>query len=807
VSWRGLVIAAALAAAAVTVPIAVAPAQAQPAEDEETSLLVAEARRAIARRDYKKAGGLLDRAIAVNPRRIDAYVLRASIHGALGQHDKAVEVMRRARRLAPESADVLAGLGIQLVIAGQPGEGVPLLETQVGRDPSRYEAQVVLGHHYVRVGRWQDAARAFESYFRYRPAQIAGEDAVHQLDQANAYLRSGRAAMAQAIYATIVRRDKKNELARLGVAWATAVLDCAKAMPALAAVADLEAKYAEVSIVRARCALTLGNLDAALDGADKYRARRPDDAGGWALVGDIRSAKGNLKGAEAAFTEAVKRAEGSPLYALKLARAERQLSKHAAAVERLRKSGAPSGYDELWTLELAEALHAGGQHAAVRTHLAPWVTSHPDQPQARYLLGAALVALRSPAEAAVHLDRAMSHDPPEERARQPLIATLNVLAVAALAGGDVATAETRLERADRLGGSAATWRTLGAIRLQQKKNNEALTLLRKAVERDRRDGRGLHLLGRAQHAGGLVEEARASYRRAIKLGAEPVAIGPDLAIADLAAGRGEDAVDTLQELLGASSGEARARLTRLVVDVARSAATDWMKSGQFARAVKVLRQVDVKLSDSDPAATAVRCDLALAATGAAQRDVALEALRRLERGRGRCPFVAPADELAVPILIAWNEGSQLRGAGKALDRLERLRTRATGSAEPLLRTAARDIALRAANEAYDRNLIAEARRYLAEAETYDKRSPELGHNLAVLDLASGRIDAALGRLQRVQGEVPEALVNLGIAYDRRGDPLRALEYYRRALAAGARFAPLRSWIDSKEKLWTGRGAP
>jgi tetratricopeptide (TPR) repeat protein len=801
-SLRALVIAAALAAGMV----AVAPvARAQQIEDEETSLLVAEARRAIARRDFKKAGGLLDRAIAVNPRRLDAYVLRASIHGALEQHDRAVAVMRRAQRLAPENGDVLAALGVQLVLAGNPGEGVPLLETQVGRDPSRYEAQVVLGHHYVRVGRWQEAARAFESYFRYRPQQIAGEDAVHQLDQANAYLRSGRAEMARAIYATIVRQDKKNELARLGVAWATAVLDCGKAMPALTAVADLEAKYAEVSIVRARCALTLGNLDAALDGADRYRARRPDDAGGWALVGDIRSAKGNLKGAEAAFAEAVKRGPTSPLYALKLARAERQLGKHGAAVERLRKSGPPSGYEELWTLELAEALHAGGQHGQVRTHLAPWVTSHPDQPQARYLLGAALVALKNPSEAAVHLDRAMALSPPDERARQPLIATLNVLAVAALTGGDIATAETRLERADRLGGSAATWRTLGAIRLQQKKTNEALTLLRKAVDRDRKDGRGLHLLGRAQHASGQIEEARASYRRAIKLGADPVALAPDLAIADLGAGRGEDAVDTLLELVGAASGDARARLNRLTVDVARSAATDWMRSGQFARAVKVLRQIDVKLADNDVAAGAVRCDLALAATGAGQRELALDVLRRLERGRTRCPFAMPADELAVPILIAWNEGSQLRGAAKALDRLERLRRQATGPAEPLLRIAARDIALRAANEAYDRNLIAEARRYLAEAETYDRRSPELGHNLAVLDLASGKVEAALGRLQRVQGEVPEALVNLGIAYDRRGEPLRALEYYRRALAAGARFAPLRSWIDSKEKLWTGGG--
>jgi tetratricopeptide (TPR) repeat protein len=785
------------------------PALAQPAEDEETSLLVAEARRAIGKRDYTRAGQLLDQAIAVNPRRIDAYVLRATIHGARKEHDKAVAVVRRARQLAPDNNDVLTALGVQLVLAGKPEEGVPLLEGQVARAPNRYEAQVVLGHHYVRVGRWQDGARAFEAYFEHRPRAIAGEDAVHRLDQANAYLRSGRADQARTIYQDIARRDKKNELARLGVAWSTAVLDCGQAMKALEAVADLEARYAEVSIVRARCALTLGNLDAALDGADRYRARRPDDPGGWALQGDIRAAKGNLKGAEASFTEAVKRAPKSPLYSLKLARAERLLGKHQAAAERLRKSGAPSGHEELWTLELAEAMYAAGQYAQVRDHLAPWVQAHPRQPTARFLLGASLLPLKDVPGAVEHLELAVAHTPPEERARPPLVAALNAAAIADVAAGNVAGAENRLERAEKFGGSVQTWRNLGAVRLKLNKNAEALASLRKANDRDKKDARVAHLYARALHASGQLDEARASYRRALKLpGGDPVAIAVDLAVADLASGHGEDAVDTLQEALGGAPAEARGKMTRTYVDTARAAATDWMRTGQFARALKVLRQVDARLPDSDPATVAVRCDLALAATGSAQREIALDYLRRLEKSRARCPFAAPADEVAVPILIAWNEGTQLRQTSKALDRLEKLRRQATGAAEPLLRVAARDIALRAANEAYDRNMIAEARKYLTEAEKYDRRSPELSHNLAVLDLAAGKVDSALGRLTRLQGDVPEAMVNIGIAYDRRGESQRALDYYRRALAAGARFAPLRAWIDRKERLWgNAEGSP
>jgi hypothetical protein len=74
----------------------------------------------------------------------------------------------------------------------------------------------------------------------------------------------------------------------------------------------------------------------------------------------------------------------------------------------------------------------------------------------------------------------------------------------------------------------------------------------------------------------------------------------------------------------------------------------------------------------------------------------------------------------------------------------------------------------------------------------------------VIDLANGKLDAAISALERVQGDVPEALINLGVAYDRKHEPVKALEYWRKAAAGGARFAPLDGWIESKERLWGGR---
>src|ERR1043165_6125068 len=97
----------------------------------------------------------------------------------------------------------------------------------------------------------------------------------------------------------------------------------------------------------------------------------------------------------------------------------------------------------------------------------------------------------------------------------------------------------------------------------------------------------------------------------------------------------------------------RRGLEKSRLQVARAAATDAMRAAKFPAAVKILRSVE-KSADGD-ALTDLRCDLALAATGAQQRELALDLLRGLERSKEKCPFAAPADDVGVPILIAWNE--------------------------------------------------------------------------------------------------------------------------------------------------------
>jgi tetratricopeptide (TPR) repeat protein len=772
------------------------PALAQRDQDEESQLLVEEAKRALAKKDYDRAGGLLDKALVASPRRIDLYILRASIHGIEGKHDLAVSLLERARQLSPNNTRVNISLGVELIQVGRASDGVPILEKIVAADARHFDAQVVLGHYYAKQADWKQAAAAFDAYFANRPKALAGEDSLHRYDQANSMLRSGDARGALDLYKKLGDGEKKDDRARLGVAWATAAISCKQAMPILDNLGELEAKYSEVSLVRGRCALKLGRLDDALARAERYRKNAPNALAGWILLGDVRAAQNNWKEAEAAYLHVVEKSPSDPLFALELARAERHLGKFEASANRLKAAGPPKEYEDDWTIEYGEALLALRRAEALKELVAPFVAAHDDNLKAQFLLGSALYILGDTQKALAPLTVAVKGEP---RAVPTYVDVLNTLAAELLKKKDLDRAGAYLAMASSAGGSPLTTRNLGAVLIAKNDVTRAIEVLGKA---DANDADAQYLLGRAHLAAKRYDDARAAYTKAIKLyGKDPrvVVAQRDLAASELAAGRGEEAVAVLDAAVQTAPASSKKELDKARLAVARSAATDAMRAARFSVAVKILRSVE-KTADGD-ALVDLRCDLALAATGAQQRDLALDLLRGLERSKAKCPFAAPADDVGVAILIAWNEDASPKRARKTLDRLETMRRRATGVAEPLLRTAAADISVRAAAEAYAAGNVKLASQFLATAKSYDKRSPEVVHDLAVIDLSSGQTDSALNVLANLVGEVPEARINLGIAYEKKGEPLKALQSWKAAAQAGSRFAPLKDWIEAKERFW------
>lgn len=803
----------ALATVAIGGPGPVGSARAQPRGDDDSAELVAAGRRALGRGDLAGAAKALDQALALNPRRIETYALRAAVHSARGEHDRGVALMRRARALAPDSDDVLTALGTQLMLAGQVDEGAPMLEAVVARGGDRYEAHALLGHHYADRGRWADAVTSLDAYRRSRPAALAAEDDRHGLDLAEAYLRIGRADDARTAYRGLAARHPAWLTARLGLAWATAALDCREARPLLAALDAEPAAPPTVALVDGQCALAAGQVKDALRQARRYLdTARPPTAAGHALLGEAEAARGNLAAAKAALTEARALEPGRRDYAIRLARVLRLGGDPDGALAALDGAGAPTpiAADPGYWIERGEALLALGRAGDAVVELTPVVAALGGDGALRTVIGdAALTAGDAPA-AVIHLEAALAATPAPSgpRAAQRLSAALVIVGARAIAADDLDAAEAALARANAVAGTPAVWRALGLVQLARGDAAAAEGLLARAVAAEA-EPVGAILLGRARAARGDVAGARAAFIQAAAVATDlgrQVDVAIERASFELAAGQALAAVDVLAAVPVAARArpEAAARLDAALITARHAAGLALLADGQAARAATMLDQAAAGARGEQ--ATAIRCDLALAAVATGDRERARPRLAAI--ARLTCPFPPPADTQAVPILTAFVDGLGPRRAARAADRLEALARSATGVSRQLAATALRVMAMNAAEQAYRDGKLAVARKFLATARATESRAglDELTYDLAVLDLAQDDLAAARAGFQRALARVPEAGIGLGIVADREGDGARALEQWRAARKAGARFAALDEWIAAKERIF-GAGAP
>ncbi|MEO8552485.1 MAG: tetratricopeptide repeat protein, partial [Kofleriaceae bacterium] len=385
------------------------------------------------------------------------------------------------------------------------------------------------------------------------------------------------------------------------------------------------------------------------------------------------------------------------------------------------------------------------------------------------------------------------------RGKKLLVEALVAAAAVKLAANDATGAEPMLARANQLDDqNPLVWRDLGVARLALDKPGDALGALDRAAKSDA-PAIVVMLDARAHALTNDPAGARALYERAMADKDSSLEVSLDWAASEVATGDPAVAVSALEKTAPLAKSGAIVPRHRQALSIARHAsALAALKAGNGRKALELMRQVVA----ADPA-IANRCDLAVAAVAAGDTSTALAALKNV--AGATCPFPSPMDTQAAPILAAFTEGLNPRRAARSLDRLTALGAKTTGAAAALLGTAIRVVALNAAQDAYHEGHLGPARKYLATAKAANARvgNDEVAHNLAVLDLADGRVDAAIAQLERLASKVPEALVNLGIAYERKGDHVKALDAWRRAKKVGVRFPPLPEWIDAKERIYGG----
>lgn len=811
---RALVLAlAAAAATAAAGPLAPARAQRAQAEDESTTLVDA-GRAALRRRDYAAAGRALDEALRLNPRRLGAYVLRAAVHAALGEYDRGVALMRRAYALAPQDTAVITSLGSQLVLAGRADEGVALLEQALARDDARYDAHLLVARHHYRAGRWADAVPHYRGYLQHRPRELAGDDPRYQVELGDALLRDRRPEEAVPLLRAARKARPRDLRPRLGEAWAFAALDCRAARDLLAPLLTDNAAPPDVFLVDGLCALALRDPTTALARGRRYlQEAEHASAAGHALVGDAEAARGNLGAARAALAEARRLEPTTRRWGVRLAAVLRRAGQLDAARRELTQLGAPTtpAADPRWWIEQAEVLLASDRFDQVITELTPVVSALPNEVALAGVLGEALARRERFADATLVLEAAEARRS-TARGRRWLAFVLGRVGVDLLIRGDAAAAEPGLARAAGLDPGPAALRNLGICLLELGRAEDAAEVLARAsTGATSAAGPTWMLLGRARHLAGDRAGARAAYDRAASLsrGDAAVEVALDAAAMELDRGDPAAAVAALERASAAARATTpvlQRRHRDALASARHQAGVAAIRAGAAPRAVTLLTAALADRSDAD--ALAVRCDLALAEVAAGDRD---GALRRLRAVAGKtCPFPSPADTQAVPALTAFIDGLQAGKAGRVLPRLIGLERGATGPMRALLGSAIRVTAMSAAEDAYRAGQPGKARAQLAQARAAgggragsDEVADALAYDLAVLDLAEGRVGAAIAALDKLTARLPEAWIALGVAHERQGDADRALDAWRRARKAGVRFAPLAEWIAAKERIYGG----
>ncbi len=799
-------------ASSVALLLAAAPAHAQRGEGEDDSQALVDAgRKALKAKRYGDAAEALDQAIALNPRRIEAYVLRAAVHAAKHEYVQGVALLRRAQKLAPDNVDVLAGLGTQLFLGGEVPAGVQVLEKVVDTAPDRYEAQSLLGRHYARQEQWTPAIDALEAYLRYRPDALATVDSVYQLDLAESYLRTRHPADARDLYQKVLATRTDEVAARMGYAWSLAAIDCRDARPVLARLKDLVDEHPEILLVQGQCELALDDGAAALAFGERYLAAvDAPSAGGYALVGEAAATTGDLDKARESLGEARKLEPDKRRWGVKLATVLRRSGDGAAALDVLDEMGSPSapGDDPGWWREVGEALIVADRASDVSPRLSVALDALPDDVALVTIAGEAAVRAGATAAAITLLER-IPDAASTERSRAWLVRAYGAASVERQAAGEFDAALALEEKADRVSGGAdaAIARNVGVLRLALGQGDALEPLARSAAAQPAAET--FIALGRAQLQAGDLAKARDALTKAATAArgqAIAVSVAIDRASLEIDDGKGAAALDAITAA-ATEAKKADKPLARAYADASRAAhhaaGVEALRNGSASKAVTLLERADDLAGGAD---VTVRCDLALAAVATGDRTSALKRLRAVEKVS--CPFTAPADTQAVPILIAFTEGLDAKKASKALDKLDKLGKKATGVTKKLLATATRVVALGGATQAYKDGKLKDARKLLARAKKAQTKAgdDELALNQAVLDVADGDLDDALTVLEKLLPKIPEAGVSLGIIADKQGDSEAALERWRAARKAGVKYAPLEDWITAKERIY-GRGEP
>jgi tetratricopeptide (TPR) repeat protein len=765
--------------------------------------------------DFPTAEQKFTSAIQQNPKLTDAYWHLAAIYYRDKKYKQAVDLLRKCPDQGNIDVKEQLGLNLFKTASPPPAEAVKMLEEVTSARPESFAAQEKLGEHFLK-SEPKKAASALEAYFKSRPAAAAELDPQVHMLLGTAYVLGKEWDPAQREFEGLLK-IKPNDLSAklmLGTVYVGRGA-CSQAITLYERILGEATKQPSIYFNLGTCYLKSNRPGDAQREAELYTRAKAQDAKGHVLLGDARYEQKNYPGALAAFQAAerldqlsgpIKTRIGKTYLAQKNFQAARTVLEQAAAAQ-------PNDLEVLGGLvEVSLATNSPWEKIAAQVDKLAAATK---DPKAQMTAGLAFFATNRDDRAQQAFENVLALEPQSGVAKLALAKVYNRRAGQLLEKNDLAKAEQQLGEAVKLvPDDLMSNRNLALTMLVGKRYGEAEAVLQKILKKVPNDMVVNRLLARALLGQSKRDAAAAAYEKAAQIALR--VRGPDLAgiYAELGpmyveAGRLDQAVTVLEQAVREGGP------TTVTNAVQRNLAIAYFRRG-LDRA-RDSKQAELALDDITHAVQApkgvltakelgaVSCGEAFVALKANKVQEAQEAFARA-LSSGGCQLKPPYDKLGVAFFAAYANYRDSQSPTKresAVKVFSGLASKATAPSGDWLK-----LLLRSAYEllAYDYYLRSDEKRaeqFLKSAAKVPTRGErrELDHNLAVIDLAAGRVQPAEKVFDALSGRPPESLVNLGIVRDKQGDAKKALELYKRAQEKGARAPKLKEWIDVKERLF------
>jgi tetratricopeptide (TPR) repeat protein len=802
-----------------------------------TQQLLAEADKAFEADDYDKAAAYYDRAISSEPKGVTpaAYGKRAKIFYFRGLKDPEqlgagiAWIEGTAEKVYPGDAAILEPKALILAQSGKQAEAVKLAERVVAKAPEYYLLQRIVGDFYYQAGEASadKTTAAYKAYLAKRPSELEAADGVIRLKLGFTLLHVSRFSDAEEQFTAAERKFKGDARivanARKGLCAAysgmgnfdRAITMCEQVIREKKALRGDASPYFNIG----QAYLAKGQYANALSAANQYLQANAAKCTGYLLRGEVYFKQEKYAEAEREYaTAATKQCKGKEATEVVIKQGKTALKQKQPkkAIELLNK-GLSQRADDVEILgELSRAYLALGEggKAATQAEKAVKILANKRELQAEYyaLAGQGYYMAGELSNARGSFQKALDVKPTDAISKRDLINTINRQAAARFAKNDLAGAEALLEEALAIdGGSTITNFNLGLVAIEKAQWQDAIKHLSVRLKKQPSDLPTNRLLGRAylgakntekaaEHY--AVAEAEARKLRNLTVLAE---VYTEWAPLLLAAGKVEDAVDKLEQAEQYARNQPFYQATQRNYQLALfRRGYERLRARKAADAVADLegatRMPAVLQGNEEEVFTFA---LGLAYLDAGQGAKASPIFQSLAKKSGAGWLKPPWDKIGADFFTAYalyREGSSSSRA-KAAPVFERLVGKAGGAINAKVKDLLRSTQEYLAYDAYAKGSSKGAEAALKKAEAMgggNKAAVE--HNLAAIrmDRDTG---AARAVFERVKDRVPEALVNLGILADRRGDAKEAYDLWVDAQRKGARTPRLDDWISAKKRIF------